>query len=241
MPIIQQQSNDKKKPKVSQQQVTVSNLLKEFRTSVDQLNTLLAENEEAQKIKNSYLNLQKESNEKEFQLNTKLLAFKKESANELRNMQFKCENKIREVTQEMETLKQNNSTLSEKVANLEGKIRILNTKIEGLLKNIEQLSEQLQGRLSIIESQKANLEESLKSFDEINCRKQDLEMELSNKKVSLAMEVEDKERIVDVLIEVSKKYLKKKSDVKSAINTVINSDTKSSLIQKLTSTGFVIG
>ena len=240
MDLNKQQTNDKKKPKVNQQQVTVSNLLKEFRTSVEQLNSLLIESDETQKIKNAYLNLQKEANEKEFQLNTKLLAFKKESSTEIRNMQLKCEGKIRDITQEMDSIKQTNSSLVDKISSLEGKIKLINTKLEGNTKMVEQLNEQLQNRQAIIDSQKANLEASLKSFDEMNCRKQDLEMELSGKKVALAMEIEDKERIMDVLMEVLKKCLKKKADVKSAINTVMNQETKNNLVEKLTSTGFVI-
>jgi len=235
-----EQSNDKKKPKVNQQQITVSNLLKEFRTSVDQLNSLLGEEGETQKIKNVLIEKTKELNDKEFEFNSKLLTLKKESSNEVRSIQMKCENKIRDITQDMEALKVTNNTLNDKMQSMDGKMKIMGVKLDGLSKECENLKEQMAGRQQIIETTKINLEESLKSFDELNNRKQDLEMELSNKKVKLAMENEDKERTIDVLIELSKKCLKKKADVKSAINAIMNADTKKIIMEKMSETGYII-
>ena len=120
----------KKKPKTSQQQVAISALFKSIKTSLDEFKTLLGEVDEASKMKKQIVDLQKELNEREFAANKRILDVRKEMGSQLTELKLKHENETRLLTAQLDSEKQSNANMQEKLSQVENKLKVLQAKLE---------------------------------------------------------------------------------------------------------------
>ena len=227
----------KKKPKASQQQNVISTLYKNIKSSLDEFKTLLGEVDDVSKMKKQILELQKEVNDKEFAANKKILEMRKEMGNQLTEVKLKHENEIRVLSAEVDSLKQSNSGLQDKLSQTDNKIKVVNSKMEGLQNEKALLEENIKIKEELIQQYKSSLEQENKKSEAESNMRQDVEMELSKTKVEWALIQEDTESLVEYIAEMAEKYAKKKLSIKDTFGKIRNEKLKSTLLERLTQGG----
>ncbi len=227
----------KKKPKASQQQNVISTLYKNIKSSLDEFKTLLGEVDDVSKMKKQILELQKEVNDKEFAANKKILEMRKEMGNQLTEVKLKHENEIRILTADVDSLKQNNSGLQDKLAAADNKMKVLAAKMEALQNEKTLLEENIQIKEGLIQQYKSSMDQEKKKAETEYNMRQDVEMELSKTKVDWALINEDTEALVDYIAELAEKFTKKKLSIKDMYGKIRSEKLKVTLLERLTQGG----
>jgi len=226
----------KKKPKASQQNI-VSTLYKNIKSSLDEFKTLLGEVDDVSKLKKQILELQKEVNDKEFAANKKILEMRKEMGSQLTDVKLKHENEIRVLSAEVDSLKQSNTGLQEKLVQADSKLKVVNSKMEGLLAEKALLEENIKIKEELIQQYKLSLDQEAKKLEAETNMRADVEMDLSKTKMEWALLTEDSEALVECIAEIAEKYLKKKVSIKETYSKIRTEKIKDTLLDRLTQGG----
>jgi len=231
--IEQSLDESKKKSKSVQQQNVISTLYKNIKSGLDEFKVLLSEVDDISKLKKQILELQKEVNDKEFAANKKVLEMRKEEGNQMTQLRLKHDNELRIIAGELETLKQNNANLQDKLEQEKNKLKQLEAKVEALQAEKKILEESISVKDELVHQYKISLElENKKAHDESNLR-QDMEMQLSKIKVDWMLLEDDTEPLLDFIVIMAEKYGKKRLSIKNTFGKIRNEKLKTGMLERL--------
>eukprot|EP00826_Nyctotherus_ovalis_P043660 TRINITY_DN4624_c0_g2_i1.p1 TRINITY_DN4624_c0_g2~~TRINITY_DN4624_c0_g2_i1.p1 ORF type:complete len:870 (-),score=280.12 TRINITY_DN4624_c0_g2_i1:153-2762(-) len=233
--IILEQSMDEGKSKYkSNQQTIVSTLYKNIKTGLDEFKVLLEGADDVSRLKRQILDLQREVNDKEFMGNKKLLEMRKEVGNQITELKLKHENETQILVGEVDSLKQTNVVVQEKLAQAENKIKILGSRVDGMQNERALLEENIKIKEELIQQYKTSLEQETKKAVEESNMRQDIEMQLSKTKVEWALLEDDTESLLDYICMLAEKYSKKRLSIKDTYGKIRNERVKTAILERLT-------
>jgi len=232
--IIEQTMDEGKiRHRSTKEQAIISTLHNNIKNNLDEVRILTRGIEDVSKLKNQVIELQKEMNDKEFSGNKKLLEMRKEMGNKITELKLKHENDIRKITGDLDSLKQTNMVIEEKLAQAENRLKVLTSKVDGMLTERALLEENIKIKEELIQQYKAGFEqENSKAVEENNMR-QDVEMQLSKIKVGWALLEDDTELLLDYICMLAEKHSKKRLSIRDTYDRIRNERVKTAIVERL--------